>query len=137
MKITESRIRQIIQEEVKNVLNFDVKTGKPITRKGLVMAVSRMLTGGGGSNDEKFNQFLGSLLAKQLMSPAGAEIIDNLHTTLQRAGQMPKSEEGGMGGGEGKEGNDPNRGVRDDYRQRVLQGISQGRQDWSNFPGHK
>jgi hypothetical protein len=136
MRMTERRMRQIIQEEVKNVLNFDVNTGKPITRKGLVMAVSRMLTGE-GSNDEKFDQLLGSLLVKQLMSPAGAEIIGNLHTALQQAGQMPKSEEGGTGTGKGKESDDPNRGVRDDYRQRVLQGISQGRQDWSNFPGPK
>jgi len=149
--MTESRIRRIIREEARRTLRegFDTQSGLPDDPDSVVVVIRRLmgkLESLGLNGPELVTLRL--ILANAgndnaLMSLVSSSIMRNkemFHRELgiaakPAAAQATVAKAAPTKSAPDDDDNDDDDDVREKYRQKILQGISTGRKDWSNFPG--
>jgi hypothetical protein len=150
MRITESQLRRIVREEARRTLGegFDTESGLPDDPKSVVTII-RGLMGKLGSLelDGRERITLRLILANAgnndaLMSQVASAIVKNKEMFHKELGIAPKpaappapASKAAPAAPADDDDDDDDDDIRKKYRQKILQGISAGRKDWSNFPG--
>ena len=149
MRITESQLRKIVREEARRTLRegFDTQSGLPDDPDSVVVVIRRLmgkLESMGLEGPELVTLRL--ILANAgndnaLMSLVSSSIARNkemFHKELGIAAKPAAPSAPAAKAAPSKaaaDDDDDDDDVREKYRQKILQGISTGRKDWSNFPG--